>query len=109
MSDYQPCPCCGAPTEVVEIAPRRIVPNVNDRGEVDGLIMLHATRRNRFKREAIEAEIVAWLREIAAWNNKHDDGLSGLDKMAQGQLEAAEAIELGEYRSKSDEGRPVST
>ena len=53
-------------------------------------------------REAIEAEIVAWLREIAAWNNKHDDGLSGMDKMAQGQLEAAEGIERGEYRSKSD-------
>ena len=69
------------------------------RGSCDTAPIVQAFANHR---EAIEAEIGAWLREIAAWNNKHDDGLSGMDKMAQGQLEAAEAIEGGEYRSKSD-------
>lgn len=43
-------------------------------------------------RAALVAEIVADLRDMAAWNDQHDDGLSGLDKMATGQLEAADHI-----------------
>ena len=57
-------------------------------------------------REAIEAEIVAWLREIAAQFPTHpmlcfvgdafgDDG----NRLC---AELADAIEAGEYRSKSD-------
>lgn len=43
-------------------------------------------------RAELVREIVAELREMAAWNDKSDDGLSGLDKMAEGQLEAADHI-----------------
>lgn len=57
-------------------------------------------------RAAIRADervkIVAWLRSTAAWNSKMDDGLSGLDKMSQGQLEAADAIERGEHTGGGD-------
>lgn len=45
------------------------------------------------------AKIVAWLREIAAWHEKNDDGWSGFDKIRQGLVEAADAIEAGEYRN----------
>ena len=48
-------------------------------------------------REAERAAIVAWLRESAAWHDKHDDGLSGFDGIRQGQTEAADAIEAGEH------------
>ena len=43
-------------------------------------------------RAELVREIVAELRDMAAWNDQHDDGLSGLDKMATGQLEAADHI-----------------
>lgn len=45
------------------------------------------------------AKIVAWLRDSAAWHEKHDDGWSGFDKIRQGLVEAADAIEAGEYRN----------
>lgn len=53
--------------------------------------------------ELIEREaVVAWLRDYAAFLDKHDDGLSGFDKMAQGLREAIEAIELGEHLRAKD-------
>ena len=45
-----------------------------------------------------QAAIVAWLREEAEWHEKHDDGLSGFDRIAQGHREAVDAIESGEWR-----------
>ncbi len=43
------------------------------------------------------AAVVAWLHDYATFLDKHDDGRSGFDKMAQGLREAVEAIELGEH------------
>lgn len=44
------------------------------------------------------AEVVAWLRKMADWHDKHDDGLSGFDRFAQEDREAANAIEAGEHK-----------
>lgn len=52
------------------------------------------------EREAERTAIVAWLRESAAWHDKHDDGLSGFDGIRQGQTEAADAIEAGEHHAR---------
>ncbi len=53
-----------------------------------------ALRRGK---EIVEAAVVAWLQDYATFLDKHDDGLAGFDKMAQGLREAVEAIELGEH------------
>jgi chromosome segregation ATPase len=42
------------------------------------------------------AGIVAMVRSQAEWHDKHDDGWSGFDKMAQGMREIADAIERHE-------------
>jgi len=62
-------------------------------------IIVQAFARHREQAEAATvAGIVAWLRESAAWHDKNDDGLSGFDGICQGQTEAADAIEAGEWK-----------
>lgn len=41
--------------------------------------------------------VVEFLKEQAAWHDKHDDGLSGFDRIAQGYREAVDAIERGDH------------
>ena len=60
---------------------------------LDEVRKLMQTDRIEADRAELVAEIVAELRAIAAWNDKSDDGLSGLDKMAEGQRDAADHIE----------------
>lgn len=66
---------------------------------------LDALEHDAFAAHRIAAEqttvdqIVAWLRESAAWHDKHDDGLSGFDGIRQGQSEAADAIEQGDWHN----------
>lgn len=43
------------------------------------------------------AAIVAWLEKQAAWHDKHDDGLSGFDHIAQAHQESIEAIQDGDH------------
>lgn len=62
------------------------------------LVKLFAAHRIAAERETVE-RIVEWLRESAAWHEKHDDGLSGFGHISLGQTEAADAIEEGDWRN----------
>lgn len=53
----------------------------------------------------VKQQALAFLRESAAWRDKHDDGLSGFDKIGQGLTEAADAIEAGGSTAMTGERR----
>lgn len=67
-------------------------------GDFPELCELFAAHRIAAERETVE-QIVEWLRESAAWHEKHDDGLSGFGHISLGQTEAADAIEQGDWRN----------
>ncbi len=69
-------------------------------GEADNSFIVQAFAAHRIaaERETVE-RIVEWMRESAAWHEKHDDGLSGFGHISLGQTEAADAIEEGDWRN----------
>ena len=69
--------------------------NEEDAGMIETPLYTHPADA----RAEVERAVVAWLRESAAWHDKHDDGLSGFDGIRQGLTEAADAIEAGEHRT----------
>ena len=63
-------------------------------GRWDNVTGLRAFARHRL---AERAAVVAYLRCMAEWHDKNDDGWSGYDKIAQGAREFADAILQGEH------------
>ena len=61
---------------------------------IDDPLLLYWTETPLYRREAIEAEIVAWLREVSKGPKVYSVQCALQD--------AASMIEHGEYRSKSD-------
>lgn len=98
--------------QMIEAMARAMCPNANDwpcepvcagckRMSKCALDAVADALRNE-GRMAERADVVASLRESAAWHNKADDGLSGYAAISNALIEHADAIQRGEHVGGGD-------